>query len=196
MTEDQKCELEIAMVNATTKEQIDDLVKRGADVDNNSLLDNGMTLLMQACKYGDIEVALALIANKANVNAQDNNGKTALMYAAQTENSALLIESLHKAGAEINAQDYDGLTALMWSCLTERLESFKTLIKLKADIYLRDKEGKSLDVEYMWYANSSEFERILNEEKLRLIEANKNQHRNHHQWHKQNRNVPHRNHRD
>jgi hypothetical protein len=53
-----------------------------------------------------------LIDNGADVNAKDNDGWTALMYAAfsgYTETAEVLIDN----GADVNAKDNDGLTALM-----------------------------------------------------------------------------------
>lgn len=56
------------------------------------------------------EVAHAIHSEGANVNAKDENGKTALMYAVQNANFEA-IEVLLKAGANTKRKDKSGKTA-------------------------------------------------------------------------------------
>ena len=42
----------------------------------------GETCLMKACRYGHLQMVRALLAKNANVNAEDENGETALITSA------------------------------------------------------------------------------------------------------------------
>lgn len=82
----------------------------------------------------------------ADVNAKDNIGKTALMYAAKAFNGGdiELISILVNAGADINARDNRGYTALMYAAAyTVEDNVFETLIKYGADVNARDNEGQT-----------------------------------------------------
>jgi len=70
------------------------------------------TPLMVAAERGYTEVVKALIDSGADVNAQRNNGWSALIHAARygrTETVRVLMD----AGADVNAKSNDGKTALM-----------------------------------------------------------------------------------
>ena len=51
---------------------------------------NGRTALMYAAEYNELDIVKTLITRKANVNAVDNNGTTALHYASGDETIAFL----------------------------------------------------------------------------------------------------------
>ena len=61
-------------------DQVERLLREGADVD--AVGAEGNTALMNAAKYGYVEIAKMLIDAKANVNAKDSIEYTALMKAA------------------------------------------------------------------------------------------------------------------
>ena len=102
-----------ALLNAVMQrnpETVRALLAGGADPD--MLNPNRYPLLMLAVtEYANKEVAEALIAAKANVNAPDPNGRTPLHWAASA-NREDLVGSLVKAGADVNLRDKDGKTAL------------------------------------------------------------------------------------
>jgi ankyrin repeat protein len=72
--------------------------------------ENGYTLLQAAASYGQLHVLswLLNLPQPINVNAADNEGDTALHYAASTDTAKLLVES----GVSPTIQNHDGKTAL------------------------------------------------------------------------------------
>jgi ankyrin repeat protein len=67
--------------------------------------------LIEATKSGDAKTAQALVAKKADVNATEVDGTTALHYAADEGNTAL-VDLLIKAGANVKAANRYGATPL------------------------------------------------------------------------------------
>jgi ankyrin repeat protein len=87
------------------------LIDLGARVDSPRS-SKGRTPLIVACAYyGGREVCAYLIAHGAKVNAQSNDGTTALMLAAQYWKSDI-VELLLKAGADAGLKDTRGQTAI------------------------------------------------------------------------------------
>ena len=70
------------------------------------------TALIDASKRGHHNTIESLIAEGADINAQDNNGDTALMNASRSGHHKIL-ELLLKEGADVNIKDYRGNTALI-----------------------------------------------------------------------------------
>ena len=70
-----------------------------------------LTPLMQAVMNNDINAIH--LANKETIDAQDNNGKTALMYAVEKGNKEAL-EALLEKGANPNIADKDNNTPLLY----------------------------------------------------------------------------------
>ena len=90
--------------NAGRYQFIEDADKRDSD---------GRTLLMKAARKGNISMIENLIYSEADVNAIDNDGWTALMYAARFQNNPKALELLINAGADISAENNYGVTALL-----------------------------------------------------------------------------------
>jgi len=92
------------------------LIKKGVDIDAKN--NKGVTALMNACTYFSNEkVVKILLNNKANVNAIDNYGRSALIEASITGNKAI-VKLLINNGADVNcrikkdAKVYPNKTAL------------------------------------------------------------------------------------
>ena len=113
-----------------------DLLDRGVDVD----AEWGGKPLMSAAYYGRLDILELLVKRGANVRATNDEGQTALHYAARSGSpSPQIVGALLNSGAPINAQDQEGTTALM-SALESR-EVAKLLLTRGADVTLRTKDG-------------------------------------------------------
>ena len=136
-----------------------------ADVDAKD--DNGRTACMYAAVNDDVKTLRVLKELGADINATDNNGMTACMFAAMegcTNAVKVLVEELK---ADINAQDNKGRTACMWAAHWGNTETLLALVKLGADLTIKDKEGKTA------------FDYMDQETKKKVIEARKEYERNH-----------------
>lgn len=102
-----------ALMFAQTSEQIDLLLNAGADITARDYAIGYTALiwtLLDKFTTEDIKrqkIAVLLKAG-ANINEQNNNGYTALMYADNVEQTRLLLEF----GADVNIKDNNGLTVL------------------------------------------------------------------------------------
>ena len=77
---------------------------------------------------------------KADVNARDEVGATALMFAAGY-GTAESVKVLLDAGADLNARNEDGWTALMRAAGKGTAESVKVLLDAGADVNAMDEDG-------------------------------------------------------
>jgi len=104
------------------------LLKEGAYVDRIEFF-HGRTPLF-GCNLDDSEVSSIdveksrlLIEHGADVNHQDDYGKTALFY-ADTKNTSLLLQN----GADVNKEDYSGVTPLENELFRDRHDKVKILL--------------------------------------------------------------------
>lgn len=84
----------------------------------------GTTLLIQAVRCGRQDMVDFLLARRPDVNAADDSGKSALMYAVGEPH---LVEQLLEAGASPNAMDDAGSTPLLLA-VQERAEKSCALL--------------------------------------------------------------------
>lgn len=84
-----------------------------------------------------------MVSSNADVNAQDEEGKTPLYY-VRNENSVKL---LIKANAEVNVRDNQGQSVLHYIVKRGYDYLVDILIKVGANVNVRDNEGK-LPVNY------------------------------------------------
>lgn len=117
----------------THSDIIEFLLKKKAKV--NVVAKDGSTAIMWAI---EIKAVKALIEAGENVNAKDNEGRTAMLYMDQLSGKKAL--DLVKAGADVNARDKDKRTALM---LTEDTYLAKILIDSNIKVDAKDKDGKA-----------------------------------------------------
>lgn len=106
----------------------------------------GYTSLISCCNHNPINIKTVkkLLENKADVNTQDNDGRTALMHIDYDSNNGRNIKAIKlllKYNANVNIQDNNGCTALM-SCYADEAEIFaQLLLENNADINTQDNDG-------------------------------------------------------
>ena len=98
--------------------------------------------LLDSVAMKDIAQVLDLLAQGADVNARDpEHGETPLILAVKNR-SIDIVRLLLDAGAEVDAIDDWGRTALFYAPVSA--ESFGILLRAKADVHTRDKEGNTV----------------------------------------------------
>lgn len=109
-------------------------VNKKINLNFNVTNENGDTFLIAASRRSSsVKIFKSLIGYGVDVNAKNNDGRTALMLTSNLDIAKLLIDS----GADVNAKSNGGLTALM---LTSSLEITKLLIDNGADVNAKDDE--------------------------------------------------------
>ncbi|KAE8290078.1 Ankyrin repeat domain-containing protein 34B [Larimichthys crocea] len=110
------------------------LVEGGAQV--NGCNPRGETALLAACKAlrGEpagpetVKLLTYLLQNKADPNAQDRAGRTALMYACMERAGAQVASTLLAAGADPCMEDYSGASALVYAVNAQHQPTLKVLM--------------------------------------------------------------------
>ena len=125
-----------------TAPEIEKSIDNGADVNKPDY--NGLHPVLLAAQYAkDPEVLKHLLRAGAKLDATDENGRSALIYAAATEN-VLLLKALFDAGADVNAADINGDTVLMYVVQrSQNLELLSLILKQNVDINARNSIGKT-----------------------------------------------------
>ncbi len=88
--------------------------------------------LIDAVKAGNRTAAIALISQKADVNARESDGTTALQWAAHN-NDADLVDRLLKAGADAKAKNQFGATPMSEAAFNANTAIIDSLLKAGAD---------------------------------------------------------------
>ena len=97
---------------------------------------------MTAGGKGHVECLKELIAGGADINKQDNDGRTALWIAVDQDHVECLKEII-SAEADINKEDIHGQTALRIAAGQGHIECLKELITAGSDINKEDKKGQT-----------------------------------------------------
>ncbi len=96
--------------------------------------------LMRATRCVGTKTVQVLLEAGADVDVKDEDGWTALMWAAD-RGYTNIVEALIKAGADVNAKDNDGYTALMKAAWCGYTNVVEALIKAGADVNARSNVG-------------------------------------------------------
>ena len=106
-------------------------------------LDGGYLLLI-AAMTGDIKTTQECINTNFDISAQDNKGRTALMWAASCGNTATVEALLAQPKVNINHTDQFGRTALMEAAKKGHVEIVEALLaQSKVNINVTDQFGKT-----------------------------------------------------
>ena len=90
---------------------------------------------LDMCKTANAaELSEAITEKKANPNAKNKNGMTALMLAAMYNRDTEAVRVLLDAGAAVEAQNYRGNTALIFAAMDSTPEIVRLLLDRGADI--------------------------------------------------------------
>ncbi|MCF8378823.1 MAG: ankyrin repeat domain-containing protein [Bacteroidales bacterium] len=117
-------------------------------------------LLRNAGLDGDIETVKEMIARNVNVNALDQDGRSALMFASFNGHLEI-VRTLKEKGAKINLQDYVGRTALMFASSGKFPETVKFLLENEADPNLIDREENFTAIMFAAAEGNMEVVKIL-----------------------------------
>ncbi|CAE7205334.1 unnamed protein product [Symbiodinium sp. CCMP2592] len=104
---------------------------------------SGSYTLLEAIKHHKElgqENVLKAVRAASDINEQDEEGLTALMWAAGKADVEI-VEAILLAGADVNLQAKDGSTALMIAALYGKPETVEAILKHEPDLDLQDKGG-------------------------------------------------------
>ena len=95
---------------------------------------------IESAKNGDAVAVRLFLQAGVNVHAKDQDGWTALMYAAFGGYDEI-VKTLVESGANVNEKSNDGYTAMMGAALKDRLSTVRLLLECGADANAQDKDG-------------------------------------------------------
>lgn len=126
-----------ALMDAQNPEVVTLLLNLNADTDVKTQQgqDNVISMTIKAEDWPKLNV---LLEHNSNVNIQDGNGFTPLMWSARATNNqgdrtALIAEQLLRAGADVNTRDNYNNTALIHAVLSNNAPMVKLLLENGAD---------------------------------------------------------------
>lgn len=105
--------------------------------------------LIKAVKQGDVALLRTLLARKANANASDETGRTALMYAASYEDgtpksdatSMAMARALLRGGARVNAVSRHDESAILLAAVKTNADVVKLLLEKGAKVHIQTVNG-------------------------------------------------------
>lgn len=133
-------ELIEAVNTGKAKEDIEALIKKGADVEAKDNMER--TPLMLASREGLGEIVDLLIKRGVQIDARDSRGWTALMFASSAGRDSL-IDKLIVKGANVNAMADNNSTALMLASYWGKENAVVKLIEKEADLSVKNNDGRT-----------------------------------------------------
>jgi ankyrin repeat protein len=102
--------------------------------------------LINAVRAGDKAKVASLVQQRADVNAPEPDGTTALMWAVRgsfTKDDTAIADALMRAGADVKASNLYGISALYLACQNGNAAMIEKLIKAGADPNATATEGET-----------------------------------------------------
>jgi len=131
------------LVKAALDDNIEELKQALINIDANVRdPQTDSTALEHAVRNGNREMVQLLLWAKADVNARDRSGQTALMMLAGDVTTDMVWDLLN-AGAKVNLRDTDGDTALSEIATVNNTEVLKTLLDAGAKVNAVNNQGQS-----------------------------------------------------
>lgn len=122
------------------------LAKHGANLNRRMMLAGvvGISPMEIAVAQRDSEMIRTLVRSGVNVNEKNQEGLTALSWAAMMGLPGQ-VQALIALGADVNHVDTFGMTPLLWASLIDQgnYGSIEALLKAGADTRVRTKQGES-----------------------------------------------------
>jgi ankyrin repeat protein len=98
--------------------------------------------LVEAVKAGDRAAALAMLAQRVDVNTPEADGTTALHWAVQ-QNDVELVDRLLRAGARVNARNDYGSTPMSEAAVVANPALLSRLLEAGADVESPNADGQT-----------------------------------------------------
>ena len=96
---------------------------------------------LEAAEEGDLAKVTQMLKDGIDVNAHDEDGKTALMSACANEHAIVALALLERTDIEVNLVNKYDNTALHWASLKGMLEVVEKLIEKGADVNKQNEDG-------------------------------------------------------
>lgn len=157
--------LQKAIFQKLSLEDIKKLLASGANIEERN--GAGLTPLMRALLLNRLDVMRLLIERKADLNARDDAGKTALMLVYQCSNGAEMARLLVDSGADIDMKDPKGFTAIDYAHKYKRDELVDIL---QGVIDARNSAATAKEVQ-AWHTMAEENQRQVRELYLKRKKA-------------------------
>ena len=113
----------------TSVEELKKVITHIKDINISN--EKGITPLMYAVSYSNIEIVKYLIDNEADVNSKNNMGNTVLMFACSYSSSPKIIDLLIDNGADVNIKNSKDKTALDYIKNNAKLNQTNAIMRLE-----------------------------------------------------------------
>jgi ankyrin repeat protein len=137
-------------------------IKAGANANARDAGKNTPLILIadQSLFGKERQIVEALVAAKADVNAANKDGITALMAASAAGRDGM-VRLLLQNGAKVNARDTDGWAALSYAADGGESSVVKELIEAEADVNAIDKKGWTPLMMALLHGRGDDSEKLL-----------------------------------
>lgn len=103
----------------------------------------GMSLLHVAASHGQMGAVRVLLSRGADINSQDDEGKTALHLCSFLGHIHVMRELLMSPLIDVDICDDYGATPLMYAVYNNQVKGVQELIKSDSDISIQNSDGET-----------------------------------------------------